>query len=1462
MGSPDETVPEAPASELAPIPEGQQVTIDILANAQRDLDRSASLVIDEEVNRPSEATPVQTPDTSAIEASGGVVNRAFEQDLETADKGSIVYSEGTAQDVQAGVARDLTIDVTGPAYVASKGPSGEDGVTVGSAVPESPTQVATAQTDAAVRAALNNLPLPYEVLLADTNITGDLVDLDGTGVDQQAIQSSNAEDGGHSNQSQVGDDAVLQAENSSQVRSQGKTRSDGGASKSSEKKDPTQAAQSAASGADSADAAAAAGPGVVVPEGGVTGGVTFTADEVAGRAGTPLSLKESREARRRLHEKAQEADARDEPEIGDILRSAADKVEEYSSVVVALHAAAEQSPVLGEHVPRVVAPGAAAPQEASEGLEKPAEVEDVGAKGQQTPHAHMQEIFSAGAFASQGTEEGMILEGLDAKHAPQLPEGTDEALAAAVDDLASATQSRTPQTSAAGSRIATPLDGEQALEGASRPVTAGSGIARPLDAIDEELDKTQPEPSPEPGMGASQDLRGRTAGPSGVSAGKPSEAAEAPGDEDPEAREARVKAEAERVAAEEEARRVAEEEAKRKAEEEAKRAAVLAAKQAVADQLLAAAAAQEKENSLYGPARLKAYATAVLADKTLIAALLEQDPKGGNETDVAVLRVCAEVAEAADPEHLMAIHESAHVLRKALELVEAGEELPHAIQSVVLTEEFEKRVKGGEESLTVFKDYGSRKPGGKLLGVALTLLIRANQWPVNDPKLGAETKAVLEDAAEKGKLGKAMTQGIDTTAAKKEYGSNIQVFHEQVSLGLGGAAVTKEQRAGNEVIRRLGTYMEEEKLEEATTDVRRKTMKISAQFPQANAGPASRVQTPEEERQALKNDLGYLATAVGTEASMLQAMSKIEKPQTMVSWHRALGVVKACLDAVKQVPTKEADANEIELLLTLVEDARDEVDMQSMTSQVRVVTEIRKQLAAKKDLRTILRTLGKHAADLPRKVLAQVLYEMAEGREEKIAKALNDAANLAENSKKSVNHILRVAAAAIDPEVARDLRRLSAEQYRKPLVEMLVEAGLQKPDVIVTDDTTDAMDIAPFVKRSMDGIFEDVFDSMDAEDAEGQAPEFGEEQGMFVGAMKQLVHVKQKQLAHEVQANMEVERLKTEMERREAASANYMVKLKQAQQKQVEELLAHIEREKKQYTGLLDTMNRSAEEREGTLQDELALTRRRAEQRARLLEERMQRKDSTAAATSAQQKSMYDQMAKSYEAELARRRKEISFGEGKYTADTSKLKAEIKRLREKVTQQRSQISGISNDLVIYRKALLSFEASREKDHQNFREYRQSLLLQKPILDADEFGQGEDTEPEIEPAEPEEGTTQVVDTTLAVESGEKSPAYLDILATLMSTQAALDRTQKQCDKQAKLLRELRHVPGTEEEIILQDKVKTLEAQLEAAQAAALNASPVSVPFKGHTYELSRFAPRTMRGQDEPSRQSSVPTLPQV
>jgi chromosome segregation ATPase len=241
---------------------------------------------------------------------------------------------------------------------------------------------------------------------------------------------------------------------------------------------------------------------------------------------------------------------------------------------------------------------------------------------------------------------------------------------------------------------------------------------------------------------------------------------------------------------------------------------------------------------------------------------------------------------------------------------------------------------------------------------------------------------------------------------------------------------------------------------------------------------------------------------------------------------------------------------------------------------------------------------------------------------------------------------------------------------------------------------------------------------------------------------------------------------------------------------------------------------------------------------------------------------MYEQMAKSYEAELARRRKEISFGESKYQEDTTKFKSEIKRLRERVSAQRMQITGISNDLAIYRQALISFESSREKDHETLKEYRQSMIMQKRDYENNFNVAKEDTEPEIEPAEPDENQLPAAESTLPLDSGDRSPAYLDMLATLMSTQAALDRTEKQCDRQARLLRELRHAPGSEQEILLQEKVRTLEEQLEAAQSATVGASPFAVPFKGSTYQLSRFAPRTMRGQEEPSRQSSVPSLPQV
>merc|ERR1719506_3077824 len=98
-----------------------------------------------------------------------------------------------------------------------------------------------------------------------------------------------------------------------------------------------------------------------------------------------------------------------------------------------------------------------------------------------------------------------------------------------------------------------------------------------------------------------------------------------------------------------------------------------------------------------------------------------------------------------------------------------------------------------------------------------------------------------------------------------------------------------------------------------------------AEAPRAQT-PQSRAKTPEEEKTELKEDLGYLVTVVNSEGNMLTALAKIEAPETMVSWHRALGVTEACVKAVKNVPEKEADSTELELLLTLVEDAKDDVD--------------------------------------------------------------------------------------------------------------------------------------------------------------------------------------------------------------------------------------------------------------------------------------------------------------------------------------------------------------------------------------------------------------------------------------------------------------------------------------------------------------------------------------------------------
>ena len=59
---------------------------------------------------------------------------------------------------------------------------------------------------------------------------------------------------------------------------------------------------------------------------------------------------------------------------------------------------------------------------------------------------------------------------------------------------------------------------------------------------------------------------------------------------------------------------------------------------------------------------------------------------------------------------------------------------------------------------------------------------------------------------------------------------------------------------------------------------------------------------------------------------------------------------------------------------------------------------------------------------------------------------------------------------------------------------------------------------------------------------------------------------------------------------------------------------------------------------------------------------------------------------KSFEIELGRRRREISEKDERYDQDTSTLRAEIHALRDNVSSQRDQISGISKDLAIFSKA--------------------------------------------------------------------------------------------------------------------------------------------------------------------------------
>jgi len=399
-------------------------------------------------------------------------------------------------------------------------------------------------------------------------------------------------------------------------------------------------------------------------------------------------------------------------------------------------------------------------------------------------------------------------------------------------------------------------------------------------------------------------------------------------------------------------------------------------------------------------------------------------------------------------------------------------------------------------------------------------------------------------------------------------------------------------------------------------------------------------------------------------------------------------------------------------------------------------------------------------------------------------------------------------------------------------------------------------------------VVSDVFDSMDKEDAEGVAPGVAEGSDVFVGAMNQLVHVKQKQLKLETRANLEVERLKSELERREVAHSDYLIRLKQAQRQQVQELVETAKSERQKFEEATLALRIHAENREAELQDELCRTRRRSDQRARLLTERMARKDASVAAEVAGGKAAFDRMSKSFEGELARRRKEIASHEEKYNNDTKQLRLENEKLKAQVERQKTQITGLSDDLGIFQKAFYAMERSKEQGLEAMLEERKENARTRAsveptvetTLPQDTFGQ---TEPEIEPgdADPEtriEEEQYLVEEKRQIEQTQHPAAYMDMLAQLLATQAQLDRTRLQCTKQMALLRELRHTPGSEATIILQSQVDALEAQLSEKH----NATAVNIGRKEKPYQLSRFAPRTMRGSDVPNRKSEVPTLPPV
>jgi len=223
-------------------------------------------------------------------------------------------------------------------------------------------------------------------------------------------------------------------------------------------------------------------------------------------------------------------------------------------------------------------------------------------------------------------------------------------------------------------------------------------------------------------------------------------------------------------------------------------------------------------------------------------------------------------------------------------------------------------------------------------------------------------------------------------------------------------------------------------------------------------------------------------------------------------------------------------------------------------------------------------------------------------------------------------------------------------------------------------------------------------------------------------------------------------------------------------------------------------MREAADAREKFLQEELARMKRRSEQRVRLLQERMDRKDLSMATELTTQQVTAQKKEKSFEIELGRRRREISEKDERYDQDTSTLRAEIHALRDNVSSQRDQISGISKDLAIFSKAMVVMDNQRAVDSQTIVELTQKTLRPAEPDSPNDLLATLETEPELEPAQDERtasaeqpgmGDTWAHSTRSGFGMQSKlapQPQHLDTLAQLYSTQATLDFTQAQCTKQ--------------------------------------------------------------------------------